>query len=180
MMQHRNETAVSPVVGVMLMLVVTIIIAAVVSAFAGGVAGSTSKAPQASISASITLPTAGNQTVFAHNGGDSFDLKDIKVMFQSADTKTTITMNDVNVTAGDYNTPKCIQFRKLGDTTGTTIIKPGDSFVVMGVNDLDYDTWGTEHTIAYGSFTMTANTKVSWTLFDKSSGNTIATGTAFL
>ena len=34
-----DERAVSPVVGVMLMLVVTIIIAAVVSAFAGGMTG---------------------------------------------------------------------------------------------------------------------------------------------
>lgn len=38
-MIERKEDAVSPVVGVMLMLVVTIIIAAVVSGFAGGLAG---------------------------------------------------------------------------------------------------------------------------------------------
>lgn len=36
----RKESAVSPVIGVMLMLVVTLIIAAVVSGFAGGLAGS--------------------------------------------------------------------------------------------------------------------------------------------
>lgn len=46
---HFNDKAVSPVVGVMLMLVVTIIIAAVVSGFAGGLAHSSSKAPQLSI-----------------------------------------------------------------------------------------------------------------------------------
>jgi len=45
---HRDE-AVSPVVGVMLMLVVTIIIAAIVSGFAGGLAGSQEKVPQASV-----------------------------------------------------------------------------------------------------------------------------------
>lgn len=50
-MTHRikMEDAVSPVVGVMLMLVVTIIIAAVVSGFAGGLVGDNQKAPQASI-----------------------------------------------------------------------------------------------------------------------------------
>ena len=47
----RNYNAVSPVVGVMLMLVVTIIIAAVVSAFAGGLGQSSSKVPQISIGA---------------------------------------------------------------------------------------------------------------------------------
>ena len=41
----KNTEAVSPVVGVMLMLVVTIIIAAVVSAFAGGMAANQQKAP---------------------------------------------------------------------------------------------------------------------------------------
>jgi FlaG/FlaF family flagellin (archaellin) len=41
----RNERAVSPVVGVMLMLVVTIIIAAVVAAFAGGLVTSQKAAP---------------------------------------------------------------------------------------------------------------------------------------
>lgn len=42
-MKCRNDTAVSPVIGVMLMLVVTIIIAAVVSGFSGGLIGDGSK-----------------------------------------------------------------------------------------------------------------------------------------
>ncbi len=40
-----SDTGVSPVIGVMLMIVVTIIIAAVVSAFAGGVVGEQKKVP---------------------------------------------------------------------------------------------------------------------------------------
>jgi len=48
-----NDHAVSPVVGVMLMLVVTIIIAAVVSGFAGGLSESTAKAPQLSVGAEV-------------------------------------------------------------------------------------------------------------------------------
>jgi len=47
------EDAVSPVVGVMLMLVVTIIIAAVVSGFAGGLASTTEKAPTISMDVEI-------------------------------------------------------------------------------------------------------------------------------
>lgn len=49
-----NENAVSPVVGVMLMLVVVIIIGAVVSGFAGSIASSESKAPQLTAETSIT------------------------------------------------------------------------------------------------------------------------------
>ncbi|MDP3563469.1 MAG: type IV pilin, partial [Methanoregula sp.] len=48
-MKQLTENAVSPVVGVMLMLVVVIIIAAVVSAFAGGLGTNTKKAPQVSL-----------------------------------------------------------------------------------------------------------------------------------
>jgi archaeal type IV pilus assembly protein PilA len=164
MMQHK-DSAVSPVVGVMLMLVVTIIIAAVVSAFAGGMAGGTSKAPQASLSATATMPSAGNQTEFAHNGGDAFDLKDIKVMFQSQDTKTTLTMNDIGT--------NCIAFQKEG-STATTMIKPGDTFVIIG----EKANWGTG--ITYGEITLTADSKIIWSVIDKASGNTIAKGEMIL
>ncbi|WP_342772134.1 type IV pilin N-terminal domain-containing protein [Methanoculleus sp. UBA374] len=50
----RRDDAVSPVIGVMLMLVVTIIIAAVVSGFAGGLVTSQEPAPSASFDVSLT------------------------------------------------------------------------------------------------------------------------------
>ena len=114
MIQHRNS-AVSPVVGVMLMLVVTIVIAAVVSAFPGGLSSGHSKTPQATVSATITLPPNGNQTVFTNNGGDAFDLNDIQVVFQSGDTKTTLTLNEVNVTSSGGYVPYCLYFNKVGE-----------------------------------------------------------------
>src|SRR5208337_2617220 len=53
-MRKQQEMAVSPVVGVMLMLVVTIIIAAVVSGFSGGlIGGNNQKAPQLSMDVHI-------------------------------------------------------------------------------------------------------------------------------
>jgi len=64
--QHITEDAVSPVIGVMLMLVVTIIIAAVVSTFAGGMMKSEQTAPQASFECVIS-----NDGTW---GGSSFDL----------------------------------------------------------------------------------------------------------
>ncbi len=63
-----NEKAVSPVVGVMLMLVVTIIIAAVVSGFAGGLSESTAKAPQLSIGAEVH---DGSHIIIDFKGGDT-------------------------------------------------------------------------------------------------------------
>ena len=64
--QHVAEDAVSPVIGVMLMLVVTIIIAAVVSAFSGGMMKSEQTAPQASFECVIS-----NDGTW---GGSSFSL----------------------------------------------------------------------------------------------------------
>ena len=53
--KRENDRAVSPVVGVMLMLVVVIIIAAIVSGFPGGLINSNSKAPQATIQATYSV-----------------------------------------------------------------------------------------------------------------------------
>lgn len=53
MTRKKGEDGVSPVVGVMLMLVVTIIIAAVVSGFAGGMISSREKAPTAAMDVTI-------------------------------------------------------------------------------------------------------------------------------
>jgi hypothetical protein len=106
-MKHiiKKEDAVSPVVGVMLMLVVTIVIAAVVSAFAGGVAGDQNKVPQASVVATefvingiidsnhnnmygqglarpdqgATNASADIYVIFKHNGGDSLNLDKVEV-----------------------------------------------------------------------------------------------------
>lgn len=66
----RNESAVSPVIGVMLMLVVTIIVAAVVSAFSGGLAATTEAPPQASIAVSTGYTGEHFDIKFEHQGGD--------------------------------------------------------------------------------------------------------------
>lgn len=79
---HRNDEAVSPVIGIMLMLVVTIIIAAVVSGFAGGLAGGTDKAPQASVAASFSQSTG---LVMTHTGGDNLLTTDLQVMLRKSD-----------------------------------------------------------------------------------------------
>lgn len=78
-LRKRRDDAVSPVVGVMLMLVVTIIIAAVVSGFAGGLAGGSQTAPQASIAIS-TGYTSGNFDIkFEHLGGDPIRTADTEI-----------------------------------------------------------------------------------------------------
>jgi archaeal type IV pilus assembly protein PilA len=85
----RTDTAVSPVVGVLLMLVVTIIIAAVVSSFAGGLTGGTTKAPTATLDVHIKTAelegTASNGAyvpalTIKHMSGDVLPTKNLKVV----------------------------------------------------------------------------------------------------
>ena len=73
-MKQFRETAVSPVVGVMLMLVVTIIIAAVVAAFAGGSLSNTPKTPSATIKG-VFSQSGGMQII--HAGGDTIPTQDL-------------------------------------------------------------------------------------------------------
>jgi len=96
-MIERKEDAVSPVVGVMLMLVVTIIIAAVVSGFAGGLAGGTKAAPQASFDVGFMQDDGGMgpshvewKMVFEHLSGDSIPTKDIEIITYYTLTNGTI------------------------------------------------------------------------------------------
>jgi flagellin-like protein len=67
-MEMKKDNAVSPVIGVLLMLVVTIIIAAVVAAFTGGLTGETKKSPQIALSADYSQ--TGGLKIF-HDGGDN-------------------------------------------------------------------------------------------------------------
>jgi FlaG/FlaF family flagellin (archaellin) len=82
----HNERAVSPVVGVMLMLVVVIIIAAVVSGFAGSLVGTNSKAPQATIQGKYSNTTKVLQMY--HAGGDELSTEKIFVLFREKDEET--------------------------------------------------------------------------------------------
>ena len=82
-MKPYTNDAVSPVVGVMLMLVVTIIIAAVVSGFAGGALGNTQKTPQATIKATFSIS---NGMQIIHAGGDTIPAQDL--VFQTVHDPT--------------------------------------------------------------------------------------------
>lgn len=70
----QNDHAVSPVVGVMLMLVVTIIIAAVVSSFAGGLTSGQKKIPQVSMQVTYSMTDG---MVIRHMGGDPLGTSDM-------------------------------------------------------------------------------------------------------
>ena len=88
--ENKKEDAVSPVIGVMLMLVVTVVIAAVVVMFSTGLAGSTETTPTALFEVSYvgTYDTGGyggelTNIGLRHKGGDVIALKDLQITLET-------------------------------------------------------------------------------------------------
>ncbi len=79
----KTEEAVSPVIGVILMVVITVIIAAIMAVFAFGV-GAPEKAPSASIKI-ISWNTAVSNITIQHVGGDALRLADSKIVIEQTD-----------------------------------------------------------------------------------------------
>ena len=120
----KKEDAVSPVIGVMLMLVVTIVIAAVVAAFAGGLGSDVEMAPTAALDIDVT---ADGKVKIESLSGEALVTKDISIKVTDASgnslgtgklyeqgtykqltfipgTTSIVTLENENVNAGDYVT----------------------------------------------------------------------------
>ncbi|MBQ4415250.1 MAG: type IV pilin N-terminal domain-containing protein [Methanomicrobium sp.] len=100
---RKYEEAVSPVVGVMLMLVITIIIAAVVSGFAGQLTGNAKSAPSVTMDISIKNSGLEATSAFVANVlsvSDPIPTKDLKmttVWTKGGKTHTTVSDGSFNV-----------------------------------------------------------------------------------
>ncbi|MBP2133478.1 FlaG/FlaF family flagellin (archaellin) [Methanomicrobium sp. W14] len=79
-MLNYSSEAVSPVIGVMLMLVVTIIVAAAVSAYAGGFASNQEQTPTAQLDVQLKPGDDAPRFVITHLGGDPLDTSDLKII----------------------------------------------------------------------------------------------------
>ena len=90
-LMNNNEDAVSPVIGVILMVAITVILAAVIGSFVFGM-GSPEQAPQASIRGSAETVDGSNAIKLEHQGGEGIEL---------TNTSTTMTVDgeSVNVTS---------------------------------------------------------------------------------
>ena len=96
MISKKSDDAISPVIGVMLMLVVTVVIAAAVTIFATGVVGETEAAPVAVLDVEIlsnvdtleehgTKGLAGPDLWITHLSGEPVDTADIELRFSWTD-----------------------------------------------------------------------------------------------
>ena len=143
----QEDDAVSPVIGVILMLVVTILIAAAITAFATGTVGDTNDPPLVMLD--IKNPTGSSFTI-VHKGGDDFLLKDIEVVVDSLGGVDTGILNfytyngegkhklialgkpsnaDTVISAGD-----AIQIEKLVYSDGSAGAFPPNTIITWKVN----------------------------------------------
>ena len=126
---ERKEDAVSPVIGVMLMLVVTIVIAAVVAAFAGGIATDTEPTPSVVLTADA-YPT---KVILQSLSGDRLETVGLDVVVYSGDGA--LLAKGAVPTTEKYFTPGMKLTVELAFEEGKTI-KAGDRIqIVTSYND---------------------------------------------
>ncbi|MBQ4134982.1 MAG: type IV pilin N-terminal domain-containing protein [Methanocorpusculum sp.] len=126
----KKEDAVSPVIGVMLMLVVTIVIAAVVAAFAGGLATETESAPVVVLDADVYANGNNAATLTLRSlSGDNLDAADVSIKIQDLEGKTLATGK---LTVSGYLSPGMTDTITLSET-GT--IGVGDYVEVVVLYD---------------------------------------------
>lgn len=112
-----NEKAVSPVIGVMLMIVVTVILAAAVSSFAGSV-DTKDAAPQATYK--VSADESDNVTTIECLGGDTVYKNNVKIEIASGFPVSSgyVDSNDIVFEPHeDYLAPGDIATITVGDTT---------------------------------------------------------------
>ena len=163
MKRTEKDDAVSPVVGVMLMLVVTIIIAAVVAAFAGGIATETKATPSAIIAVDEHVLTK----YIATYGSTNHDLTNMTLSNRGGETLST---NELSLVLEMNLASKTYQFGELMESAKS--FGPGDSvelhkdeeygIVAQSVSDGDVIKWQVIYTpngqaISSGSFVVSYN-----------------------
>jgi flagellin-like protein len=91
-----DDDAVSPVIGVILMVAITVILAAVIGAFVLDIGGSQEKVPQAS----WDISQDGSDLEIVHDGGDSISADNLEVSWDS----TSYTTGDAEFTPSSGDT----------------------------------------------------------------------------
>jgi flagellin-like protein len=96
----KNEEAVSPVLGVILMVAITVIVATIIAVFMFGV-GEPDEAPQAKLKFSANE----SDVLIKHEGGDALLLRECLITITNADDGTPYSANNAALNASGTLTP---------------------------------------------------------------------------
>ena len=146
---RKNDEAVSPVIGVILMVAITVILAAVIAAFVFGMSGNISKTKTVAIT--VQKLDASNITVMNNGGQDASSLTQIDVTTSpNAATQFAVPASGTLVAAGAGG--KCSA--TLLNTGGGTSIPVGSTMRVTGGTN-SYS--GKTQVVAVGTFNDGSN-----------------------
>lgn len=163
--QKNGEDGISPVVGVMLMLVVTIIIAAVVSAFAGGSVTSSHKSPNANLEIHIRNGGTADTSYFSMTVlgvSEPIPTKNLKI-YTSWQTTNKDTGSSDEIITGGGTSDGTSQAKNSADdgVTGSDYFSVPTGYG-NGVGNVSNDNYHTPEA-EWGSFILTSGT----TTFDR-------------
>lgn len=173
MKRTEKDDAVSPVVGVMLMLVVTIIIAAVVAAFAGGIATETKATPSAILSVDDCTLTYFNDKFLYYGewmNSPAYDLTNMTIVNHGGETLSTEELSlliEKNLASKTYAFAELLE--KNGGYPLHQSLGPGDSVTLsMSHGKPDY---------GLISQSVSDGTPINWKVIYNPTGQAISSGT---
>lgn len=126
----RSDEAVSPVIGVLLMLTLTLIVAAVVNSFAGGLMDTKEKAPVLTLQCSYSL--SDKQILINHVSGDPLPTNGVRVFFQPS--RTFGDDNLTNIREIDKILIEDPRYPDLNWANGIHSLKVGETHGIFGDN----------------------------------------------
>jgi len=96
--RNDNERAVSPVIGVILMVAITVILAAVIGAFVLGLGDQVSDTPP---NAQIGFDFSTNSVELSHDGGDNIQNDSVSITASGSEVTTASWGDGTEISAGD-------------------------------------------------------------------------------
>lgn len=175
-----KEDAVSPVIGILLMIVVTVIIAAVVTGFASSLVNTETDARSAQISGEFSIS---NGMSITHIGGDDLPTKNILITIRDSDVwgpgaeeKTVQVVNKTNLSNMHGNDPIGAAYWQAADgTVNITSFKAGDTYYISPwnctCNNLQPDEKPSDYAPTKSNWAYSGSKTAFWNLCFRNSDN---------
>jgi len=124
--------AVSPVIGVILMVAITVILAAVIGTFVLGLGDQVESAPQTSFNFDYTEESSSATLDIRHRGGDTIDPDDLEIRTDSSVTTSNDLTSLSSFRAGDTVTVTFDSVPTSGDVVNIVYVGGGDRQDIIG------------------------------------------------
>ncbi|RNJ25987.1 type IV pilin [Halosegnis longus] len=117
-----DDSAVSPVIGVILMVAITVILAAVIGTFVLGLGSNVQSAPTTQFSFDYSDPASGDGQIVTvtHDGGDTIDPAALSVQYTKASDDTSATKQWADASVSEVSSGNSIETDSAAKS-GTTV-----------------------------------------------------------